>query len=76
MALVEIDQVALKKELWDKVKAGDATALIEAREFVDGMNIYMHNLPVEEDEVLVTLRELEGALVVESVRIEAEEERT
>jgi len=76
MTLMEIDEVAIKKELWDRVKAGDAAALIEAREFVDGMNIYMHNLPTEEDEVLVTLRELEGALVVESVRIEAEQERT
>jgi len=76
MTLMEIDEVAIKKTLWNAVKAGDPKAVKELREFVDGMNIYMHNLPTEEDEVIVTLRELEGHLIVESVNIEAEKERT
>jgi len=76
MALVEIDQVAIKKELWDRVKGGDIDALAEARKFVDGMEVYMHALPVEEDEVIITLRDLETYFVVESVKIEAAQERT
>jgi len=76
MALVEIDQVAIKKELWDRGKGGDIDALAEARKFVDGMEVYMHALPVEEDEVIITLRDLETYFVVESVKIEAAQERT
>jgi len=76
MTLMEIDEVAIKKTLWNAVRAGDKEALTELRKFVDGMNIYFHNLPTEEDEVLVTLRDLERHLVVESVNIEAEKERT
>jgi len=76
MTLMEIDQVAVKKTLWNAVRAGDPEAVKELRKFVDGMNIYMHALPTEEDEVIVTLRDLESHLIVESVNIEAEKERT
>jgi len=76
MALVEIDQVAIKKELWERVKAGHLDALAEVRNLVDGLAIYMHAMPVQEHEILVSLRDLEGACVAESVTISAEKERT
>ena len=67
--LMEVDQVAIDKELWERVKAGDLDARTEVRNLVDGLVIYLHALPVEEHEILVSLRELEGASVVESVKI-------
>ena len=70
--LMEVDQVAIDKELWERVKVGDLDARTEARNLVDGLVIYLHALPVQEHEILVSLRDLEGVGVVESVTISAE----
>ena len=67
MALMEIDQVAVDGSTWAKARAGDESARDALRARLDGERIYLHAMPVEASEIVVTLRELDAANVLGSV---------
>ena len=69
MALMEIDQAALPADLWKKITNGDPEARIEAMHILDEVHLYLHAMPVKEDWVIITLRDLERFNIVESVKI-------
>ena len=69
MALMEIDQVAVDRALWERAKAGDETARDALSDRLDDEVIYFHAMPVEEHETIVTLRELEDAVIVRAVTL-------
>lgn len=68
--LIEIDQVAVDAELWKRCQEGDASARDALTEKVKGLTLYLHAMPVLENEVVVTLRQLDLANVISEVRVE------
>lgn len=68
--LMEIDQVAIERQLLERAKKGDAAALADIRAMLHNLHLYMHLLsldPTKEYE-MVTLRELEGANLLDEIR--------
>lgn len=77
--LVEIDEIAIKRELAIRVRAGDPLALAELKSEIrkwslvgTGLYLYMHVLSVPVDSLLMSLRELEALGVVWGVRLEVD----
>lgn len=71
--LIEIDEVAVEKGLWLKVKAGDRAAHAEVRKLVNGLELSLHALsldPSVEYEV-VSLRELDGLNLIDHIKCSA-----
>jgi len=66
--LMEIDQVLVPRRLWE---TRDADTYGELAEFIEGLVTYFHNLVIDdgEDYVVVTLRDLEEAGILESVTL-------
>lgn len=59
--LLEIDEVFVNRQLWQRVLAGDEAARDELRKELDGLVLYLHALSVSGDDgVVVTLRELQA----------------
>ncbi len=69
MALMEIDSVTVDHMLWEKARTGDEMARAELRRRLDDEVIYFHAMPVEESEIIVTLKDLEDALIVYAVTL-------
>ena len=69
--LMEVDQVAVSEDLWLRVQEGDEDARNKLRLEVNGLDIYMHAMPVAVNKIIVSLRQLEAMNVVESVKITA-----
>ena len=69
MALLEMDQICLPGDLWKRAESGDAEAREAILNRIDGLEIYMHAFPMEEGEVLITLRELEALNLVGTVTL-------
>lgn len=67
--LVEMDQVAIDRALWVRVLQNAPGAREEARTTVDGLVLYMHALSCAENEIIVTLRELEAYDIVDAVTV-------
>ena len=69
---MEIDQVVVNIELWNRVLKGDDEARKELATKLTGIELYMHAMQWDRNtEMVVTLRDLEGANVVDYVRIGA-----
>ena len=70
--LVEIDQIAVKTDLWKRVKARDAEACKELAKNMDGTFLYLHALSLDDAEwTLITLREFQKKMpMFVGVRIE------
>lgn len=68
--LMEIDQVAIERSLLQRAKKNDVAALADIRAMLHNLHLYMHLLsldPTKEYE-MVTLRELEGANLLDEIR--------
>lgn len=64
-----MDQVAIDRALWVRVLQNAPGAREEARKVVDGLVLYMHALSHGENDILVTLRELEAYDIVDAVTV-------
>lgn len=75
MTLMEIDEVLVPKALWDNRAQPGAKA--DLRAYVDNLQLYLHNLVMDTNEPLqrVTLRELEGEDIVDSVVVRSVKNR-
>lgn len=68
--ILEIDQVVVDAKLWARAKDGDEAAKGQIAFCVHGLDLYMHNFPVQSDDIVVTLRELEDCGIIDGVSIE------
>lgn len=69
---MEIDEVVVNTELWKLCLAGDSNARKELAKQLTGLELYLHAMPWNPaTETVVTLRDLEGANVVDYVKIGA-----
>lgn len=66
---MEIDEVAVDKVLWAKAKAGDNAATNDLQEALDGLILYFHAFPMSENQVVVALRDLAEAQIINSIKI-------
>lgn len=73
---LDIDDVAVPGELWERARAGDKAARTELRTKLNGLQLYDHILSVQPNRlfgdgalVWVTLRELREARIVSMVTI-------
>ena len=67
MALMEVDQIVVTKDLWELAKEGDWDAKKAIRKEIDNMYIYFHALTIPDQSwwdarEVVTLRELEEVI--------------
>jgi len=72
MGLIEIDEVAVNADDWRLAKLGDDKAIARIQPGILGLELYMHNLILPNhgvDYSIVTLKELEAAGVIFSVKI-------
>jgi hypothetical protein len=69
-AYVEIDHVAVEKDIWKAVQNGDEKAKEKLRSELNGLELYEHilSLPHKEFEI-VTLSQLDAAGLIRSVQI-------
>lgn len=67
--ILEIDQVVVKKELWQKALKKDVEAINNLRQELHGLVLYFHNIIVEPDSQVVSIRELEDIGVIAYVEI-------
>lgn len=84
--LLEIDEIVVEKELWEKAKNGDVAVQKQMRKELHDLKLYMHNFIVayhgggieeifgpdlgDDKFVVITLREAEGANIVDSINID------
>jgi hypothetical protein len=66
---MEIDEIAVDTDDWRLTQAGDVAAKARIQNKIDKLYLYMHIMPVEDSETVVTLRDLEKYNVIEGVRI-------
>ena len=69
MALMEIDEVAVDRDLYEQAKSGDETARQKLRTAINGLMLYLHAMPVEDSEAVVTVRQLQEIGVIDSVTV-------
>ena len=69
--LMEIDEIQVDAELWRRAKAGLPAALETLRNYVDGLKLFTHNMTDHPETIVITLRDLERANVLGSVRMKA-----
>lgn len=70
MRLMEVDEVAVNRELWERVKStDDFAAKQDIRKAINGLKLYCHLMPVRDDETVVRLRQLEAECILEAVTI-------
>ena len=73
---VEIDEVAVDKDLWNRVKHGDKEAIKKLKkEQNEQVYLYSHGLSLHENDIIITLRELDKFVAGLGVKIEYEEGR-
>ena len=73
---MEIDEVAVDKDLWNRVKHGDKDAYKKLIEEQDKkIYLYSHGLCVRDNDIIITLRELDKFVAGLGVKIEYEEGR-
>ncbi len=73
---VEIDEVAVDKDLWNRVKHGDKGAIKQLKaEQNENVYLYSHGLCVRDNDIIITLRELDKFVAGLGVKIEYEEDR-
>lgn len=69
---VEIDEIAIKKDLLKRIKLGDKEALAQARKELSGITLYMHALSIDgsfEDWCTINIYEAHHLGIVDSVVI-------
>lgn len=71
MALIEIDEIAVKRATWKMAKAGDPSAIKELYRSVNGLVLYLHAFHVADDQEIVTLRELREVVNILEVTIKS-----
>ncbi len=69
MALMEIDEVAVDRDLYEQAKSGDENSLQKLRAAVNGLFLYLHAMPVKESETVVTVRELHEIDAIYSITL-------
>ena len=67
--LLEIDEVVMDIGEWELVKSGDKDAIARTRDYINGLELYLHNFWVDEGTLVVTLRELQQLHVIDSVTV-------
>ncbi len=73
---VEVDEIAVDKDLWNRVKHGDKEAIKELKEEQnENIYLYSHGLNVRDNEIIITLRELDKFVDGLGVKIEYEKGR-
>lgn len=73
---VEVDEVAVDKDLWERVKHGDKEAYKKLIEEQDKkIYLYSHGLCVRDNDIIITLRELDKWVAGLGVKIEYEHDR-
>ena len=70
MAIVEIDEVCIDKDLYSRAKDGDSEAKEEIQGILCDTVLYYHNFSHNPNDVVVKLRDLEKANIIETVRVE------
>lgn len=71
---MECDEVAVVEEVWNRVKAGDNTAVEQLKDELDGLVLYMHALSaVSPPHAWVSIRELNQAGIVQLVKLTTRE---
>ncbi len=58
MALLEIDQFVVDRDLIKRVRAKDEAARAELKSLLEDQILYLHAFPMSETDVVVLLREL------------------
>ncbi len=69
MALMEIDEVAVNRYLYEQAKSGDQQAQQKLRTLLDGLVLYLHAMPVDGQEKVVTIRQLQEIGVIDSIKV-------
>ncbi len=73
---VEVDEVAVDKDLWERVKNDDKEAIEKLKEEQnESCYLYSHGLCVHDNDIIITLRELDKFVAGLGVKIEYEEGR-
>lgn len=68
--LMEIDQVAVDAALWKRAQEGDDAARTALRDLLESEVLYLHSMPVQDSEIIVTLRELEALDILMAVTLQ------
>ena len=69
---MEIDQVFINREVWTRALAGDKEARAQVHKLIDGLKIYFHIIDFDSEKyIVVTLRELEDANLLDHVTLSA-----
>ena len=61
--------VFVDKDLWEKMKNGDAEAKEQLRDFIDGLKLYFHIFHPKETDIAVSIDELIKYDIVNSITI-------
>lgn len=74
MALLEIDEIVVNKELWELAQEDNHAAKSRLREQFDKVVLYNHIYydPTDPTAIIVTLRDLEASGIIKSVTMHRE----
>lgn len=67
--LIEIDQILIKEDLYKRIRSDDNYAKDQLRHELNKMHLYFHNIHQEDDEILITVKELQALRIIKSIEV-------
>ncbi len=67
--MLECDMVIVSKDIWNKVLDNDEGSIETLINELHNLTIYAHAIPVNEDEMVVSVRDLEMKSIIRSLTI-------